>query len=89
MNLRDERMSDSVMIFLCIVVRSYNIQYILLNDTTRCTSAFDSKVICLKAAFFRYFMVALTYIFSLSLTPRGAGCFYYVVVQKGADSAPP
>ena len=23
------------------------------------------------------------------LTPRGAGCFYYVVVQGGADSAPP
>ena len=42
-----------------------NIQYILLNDTT---SAFDWKVICLKAAFFRYFMVALTYIFSISKT---------------------
>ena len=42
-----------------------NIQYILMNDTT---SAFDSKVICLKAAFFRYFMVALTYIFSISKT---------------------
>ena len=42
-----------------------NIQYILLNDTT---SVFDSKVICLKAAFFRYFMVALTYIFSISKT---------------------
>ena len=23
------------------------------------------------------------------LTPRGAGCFYYVVGQGGADSAPP
>ena len=42
-----------------------NIQYILLNDTT---SAFDWKVICLKAAFFRYFMVALTYIFSIFKT---------------------
>ena len=32
------------------------------------------------------FTLSLEQIF---LTPRGAGCFYYVVGQGGADSAPP